>query len=177
MTRNEVVKFLNEECNCLKKELSTIKDMISAGKECGYTIIKKGVDEFSIFETCAITDFRKPLLIHREMPSLPNTEAYNGVPVALLLDQLWMGGDYFDSEVWCYLANCEDGDIISSEFLDDPRNIKGFDVMSAGGFIQETETNIEFYLYPQSALHKKLPNMNRNHYRYSESIRMTPVIK
>ena len=98
MTRNEVVKFLNEECNCLKKELSTIKDIISTGKDCGYTIVKTGPDEFSICETCAITDFRKPLIIHREMPNLPNTEVYNGVPVALLLNHLWMGGDFFDSE-------------------------------------------------------------------------------
>lgn len=81
MKRNEIIDFLHENYNVKKGELKSIKTIIEAAKKEKYTVKKNGVDNFIIYETDAIQDFTKPLKIVRDIPNLPKTECYNGVPI------------------------------------------------------------------------------------------------
>lgn len=166
MTREEVVNFLCDKCNCYKKDVKTINLMIEAGRENGYLIIKKGVDNYDIRETCAITDFTKPLKVYRNIPLLAPTECYNGVPIGIFYNL-----DYFmtrfNYKLWCYLANKNDNDYIYfSEFDEKPIELaKDFDYLVSLGYLREKDDCLEFYLYP-------LPERIRNP-RLDE--RLTPL--
>ena len=81
MNRNEIIDFLHDKCRVRKGDLRSIKAIIAAAKEEGYTVEKDGIDNFIIYETDAIKDFTKPLRIIRDIPNLPKTECYNGVPI------------------------------------------------------------------------------------------------
>jgi hypothetical protein len=156
MTREEVVNFLCDKCNCYKKDIKTINLMIEAGRENGYLIIKKGVDSYDIREACAITDFTKPLKVYRNIPLLAPTECYNGVPIGIFynLDHFMTRFNY---KLWCYLANKNDNDYIYfSEFDEKPIELaKDFDCLASLGYLREKDDCLEFYLYP-------LPDRIRN---------------
>lgn len=149
MTRKEIVDFLHEECSIYKKDLSTIKDIIEIGSQKGFNIIKNGIDDYELQYKCVIKDFTKPLKIYRDLPDDSNNfNTYNGVYIKRLIDAIWSGG-YFNEDIWCYLANKNDGDFILFEDFDDsPEKIAYcFDMMSAMSYIHETDNFIEFYLY------------------------------
>ncbi len=149
MTREEVVDFLCDKCNCYKKDVKTINLMIEAGRECGYLITKKGVDNYDIRELNAITDFTKPLKICKDMPLLASTECYNGVPIGVFYN-LSHFMTRFSYKLWCYLANKNNGDFIYfSDFDVNPVELaQDFDYLVSLGYLREKDDCLEFYLYP-----------------------------
>lgn len=161
MTRDEVVSFLCDRCNCYKKDVKTINSMIEEGRKLGYLIIKQGVDNYTIREACAITDFTKPLKICRDMPVLAPTECYNGVPIGIFYNMSYFM-TRFDYRLWCYLANKNDGDFIYfNDFNEDEIELaKGFDCLVWLGHLKEKEDCLEFYLYPQLELMGPSPRLD-----------------
>lgn len=151
MTREEVVSFLCDKCNCYKKDVKTINLMVKAGKENGYLIIKRGIDNYDIREINAVTDFTKPLKICRDMPLLASTECYNGVPLGMFYN-LNHFMTRFNYKLWCYLANKNDNDFIYfNDFDVNPVELaKDFDYLVSLGYLREKEDCLEFYLYPLS---------------------------
>lgn len=149
MTREDVVNFLCDKCNCYKKDIKTINLMIEAGKECGYLIIKNGVDNYDIREMCAITDFTKPLKVCRDIPPLAPTECYNGVPLGMFYNVNHFT-TRFNYKLWCYLANKNDGSFIYfNDFDEEPEELaKDFDCLVSLGYLREKNDYLEFYLYP-----------------------------
>lgn len=176
MNRNEIIDFLHETCKVRKGDLRSVKAIIAAAKEERYTVEKDGVDNFIIYETDAIQDFTKPLRIVRNIPNLPKTECYNGVPVAQLIGSICYGG-CFNYSAWCYLANKQDGEYINfSDFGKEEDKIaiaKSFEILKMHGHLEETETELVFYLYGQNSIYGKYP------YRYfdhDEGLRLAPII-
>ena len=180
MTRQEVIEFLCETCNSMKKDMKTINAMIEEGYLHGYDIIKRGVDNYEIYEAIAIKDFTKPLKIIRDFPNTGNTQEYCGVPLALLCHTWWSTG--FSPELWCYLANKQDGEYIYfSELYDEYTGIDrdtqiaiDLDIMKLNGFLKEKEDCLEFSL--QDVYADKLPPCPR-HYNFSDKIRLAPLDK
>lgn len=155
MTRKEIVDFLHEEYDCQKTKMKTIKDMTNVAYSVGYTVIKNGVEDYDLCETGVIVDFTKPLRINREMPALANNKMYNGVPLSLMINFSYYLE--FNAELWCYLMNKKNGDIIRfDEILDGQTQwcksnldiVKNFDVLTYLGFMKEKENYIEVYAYP-----------------------------
>ena len=157
MTRKEVIDFLHNNCDCRKGDMKNIKDMISIGKKAGYIISKEGVDNYSMYELGVIVDFTKPLKIYRELPQLSKSKYYNGVPVSMFSDWNYIGVG-FNPELWCYLMNKNDGDIIRFDEIihcDTYRCetyediIDSFDKLVWFGYVKEKEDCIEMYAYPR----------------------------
>ena len=132
MNRNEIIDFLHDKCRVRKGDLRSIKAIIAAAKEEGYTVEKDGIDNFIIYETDAIKDFTKPLRIIRDIPNLPKTECYNGVPIMQLIEIIYHGC-CFDYNAWCYLANKQSGEYINfSDFGKEEDQVdiaKGFETL------------------------------------------------
>ena len=155
MTRKEIIEFLNFEYDCKKSDMKTIKGMIQEADRYGYNIIKNGVDDFDLREKGVVIDFTKPLKINRSVPELASNKMYNGVPVSMLSTlELTMN---FNSELWCYLMNKNDNDVIHfNEILqlktkwchDFDEIVRNFDSLAFLGFIREKEDYIECYAYP-----------------------------
>lgn len=157
LTRQDVIEFLHDNYNCRKGDMKNIKDMISVGKKVGYIINKDGIDNYSMREIGVIVDFTKPLKIYRELPQLSKSKYYNGVPLTLFTDWNYIGIG-FNPELWCYLMNKRDGDIIHFDEIihsDTYRCnnyediIDNFDALSWFGYIREKDDCIEMYAYPQ----------------------------
>lgn len=156
MTRAEIVNFLSTNTNCFKKDLTTIKDIIANARKEGYLVIKRGIDNYEIRESCAITDFTKPLKIIRDVPIDSEFEVYNKVPLAQVAEDVYFGA--LDIGLYCYLCNKNTGDNISFIDLEGSveRIAKNFDLMTSLGYLYEQEDCIEFYVYP---------NENKKHIR------------
>ena len=77
----ETIDFLHKEFHCKKTSMKTIKDMMNIADTCGYTVIKNGVEDYSLCEKGVVTDFTKPLKINRETPALANNKMYNGYKI------------------------------------------------------------------------------------------------
>ena len=155
MTRKEIVDFLHEEYGCRKSDMKTIKDMVSIADKYGYTVIKNGVEDYELCEKGVILDFTKPLKINRETPALANNKMYNGVSASLFFDLTQFMG--FNIDLWCYLMNKKDGDIIRfDEILSGSTRwcktnadvVRNFDILTYLGFIQDKEDYIQVYAYP-----------------------------
>lgn len=176
MNRNEIIDFLHNKCLVRKGELRSIKAIMAAAKEEGYTVEKDGVDNFIIYETDAIKDFTKPLRIIRDIPNLSKTECYNGVPIIQLVDYIYWGG-CFSYTAWCYLANKQDGEYINfSDFGKEKDKIeiaKMFEVLKSHGHLEETETELVFYLYSQKSIHGKFPCY---YFDNDKNLRLAPII-
>ena len=136
--------------------MKNIKDMINIGKKVGYTIIKNGVDNYTMCENGVIVDFTKPLKIYRELQPLKSSKAYNGVPISLFYDSGYLCSG-FNCELWCYLMNKKDNDIIhfddiineEIEYCDTyDKIVYNFDLLSQFGYVRETDEYIEIYAYP-----------------------------
>ena len=155
MTRKEIIEFLNFEYDCKKSDMKTIKGMIQEADRYGYNVIKNGVDDFELREKGVIIDFTKPLKINRSIPELAANKMYNGVPVAMFnLLEITMN---FNSELWCYLMNKEDGDVIHFDEILQLKTkwcstineiVRNFDSLAFLGFMKEKEDYIECYVYP-----------------------------
>lgn len=175
MNRNEIIDFLHETCKVRKGDLRSIKAIIAAAKEERYTVEKDGVDNFIIYETDAIQDFTKPLRIVRNIPNLPKTECYNGVPVAQLIGSICYGG-CFNYSTWCYLANKQDGEYINfSDFGKEEDKIaiaKSFEILKVHGHLEETETELVFYVYGQNSVFGRYPY---HYFDYGEDLRLAPI--
>lgn len=153
MNRDEIVEYLCHDSHYYKKDLRTIKNIIEGGAQIGYTITKKGPDIFDIIETNTIKDFTKPLIIHRDIPPLAPTECYSGVPIGVFYSLDHFCGK-FSITLWCYLANKQDDNYIHfsdlrSYFDSDDEIAEYFDGLVSYGYLKETDTNLEFYFYPQ----------------------------
>lgn len=171
MTRQEVVNFLADNYDIRKKDMTTIKEIIFEAKCVGYDVIKKGVDNYEIYESCAIRDFTKPLVIHREIPDDKKNLCYNDVPIIELWATTIMRTGEFDIEIYYDLmVNKKDGDRIVIENDD---LVKKYDFMQALGYLKETENTIEAYAYSFDPGYKNIPYKYRN----NELNRLTPIIK
>lgn len=156
MTRQEIINFLNKEYSCKKTEMKTIKALMDAAKSVGYELVKNGVDNYELVENGVIVDFSQPLVIKRDIPHLAANQAYNGVPVGLLID--WDAQNKgFKPELWCYLMNKKDGDQIRfNEIInlgingcDDYESIvRAFDCLCFMGYMKQKQGYIECYAYP-----------------------------
>ena len=158
MTRKEIINFLHDTYGCKKTAMKTIAGLKECADSVGYVVIKKGVEDFDFWEKGVITDFTKPLRIHRDLPALSPTQMYNGVPVGIIVNRSYFSGDTFNEELWCYIMNKKNGDIIHfDEIINlkirDCKNYEDvlywFDEMVYWGFIKETDDAIEFYAYPK----------------------------
>lgn len=136
--------------------MKTIKNMMDVASKVGYTIVKNGVDDFELHENGVIIDFTKPLRIHREIPDLAPNKAYNGVPISLCVNALYVYD--FNVELWVYLMNKQDGDIIhfdeilnlKTQWCDSNEDIvKSFDNLVFMGFVKDSDEYIDVYAYPQ----------------------------
>lgn len=171
MTRQEVVNFLANEYDIKKKDITTIKEIISVAKEIGYDVIKKGVDSYEIYENCAIRDFTKPLIIHREIPDDKKDVCYNNVPIIDIYAITVMRTGEFSMEIYYDLmVNKKDGDTLT---IKNDYWIQYYDFMHALGYLKETDDAIEAYVCSIDTDYKKIP------YKYRKGMikRMTPVIK
>lgn len=171
MTRQEVVNFLASNYDIRKKDMTTIKEMIFEAKCVGYDVIKKGVDNYEIYENCAIRDFRKPLVIHREIPEDKKDLCYNDVPIIELWATTLMKTREFDINVYYDLmVNKKDGDKL---VIEDDNSVKSYDFMQALGYLRETEDTIEAYACSLDCGYKDIPYKYRN----GDLKRLTPIIK
>lgn len=161
MTRKEIINFLHDTYGCKKTAMKTIAGLKECADSVGYVVIKKGVEDFDFWEKGVIIDFTKPLRIHRDLPALSTTKMYNGVPVGIIIDQMNVGLAVFNPDLWCYIMNKKDGDIIHFDEIislkaygcKDYENILDwFDEMTYCGFIRETEETIDFYAYPRETI-------------------------
>ena len=146
---------------------------MSKALESGYTVIKNAPDDYDLVETYSIKDFTKPLKINREVPALSNFECYNNVPIGLLC-HYW--GFPFDYTIWCYLANKKDEEYIHFNDLrhiykNDVDIANSFDWLRYIGHLNETDTHLEFYIYPQQSLYCQAPKA----YIDEDRKRHTPV--
>ena len=156
MKRQEVIDFLHKNYHCRKGKVKTIKELTEGAKYFGYKLIKNGVDNYDLYENGVIIDFTKPLKIKREIPDLAKNKAYNGVPLILFLDWMYVGAG-FNPELWCYIMNKKDNDYISFEEIknleimnckSNEKIVRQFDYLAHFGYIKEKEDCIEFYAYP-----------------------------
>lgn len=156
MLRQDVIEFLNKEYNCKKGDMKTIKALFEQAKGAGYELVKNGPDNYELVENGVIVDFSKPLMIRRELPHLAASQAYNGVPVSLLLD--WDAQNKgFNPELWCYLMNKNDGDQIRFDEIVNlhinncdsyEKIVRAFDSMCFMGYMKDKRDCIECYAYP-----------------------------
>lgn len=157
MTREEVRDFLHENFQCKKTNMKTIKGIEAMANACNYKLVKKyGEDDYQLFENGIIVDFTKPLRINRELPKdLLPTKAYNGVPIDILVENyMWSN---VNVELWSYLMNKKDGDIISFDEIlhyktsgckDYPDIVFYFDYLTSFGYMKEEKDCIEIFAYP-----------------------------
>lgn len=155
MTRKEIIEFLNEEYGCRKTDMKTIKEMSEVALSVGYEVIKNGVEDYELHEVGVIIDFTKPLKINRDIPALANNKMYNGVPISLICEMSYFLS--FNNELWCYLMNKKDGDIIHFDEILNANTlwcksnesiVKNLDVLTYLGFMKEKKDCIEVYAYP-----------------------------
>lgn len=171
MTRQEVVNFLADNYDIRKKDMTTIKEMIFAAKNVGYDVIKKGVDNYEVYESCAIRDFTKPLVIHKEIPDHMKDSCYNDVPIFELYVNGFMRAGEFDLNIYYDLmVNKKDGDKI---IIEDDYLVKHYDFMQAIGYLKETENTIEAYACSFDYEYKIIPYK----YKKGDLKRLTPIIK
>lgn len=173
MTRNEVINFLHKVYYVPKGDMSTIVKMIEQANNFGFDVVKNGVDDYSLLETCAIKDFTKPLIIHREVTEWDNV---NGIPISDLICAAIENPHYMDPFIWTYLARKQDGDIIDFNDFDNVQEaIWNFDAMKLLGYIDEDEYNLHFYYEGKYGVqvHQYIPEP----YNSNPSQRFTPIIR
>lgn len=175
MTRNEVINFLHTTYHIPKGEMSTIAKMIDQANKFGFEVQKNGVDDYTLLEACAIKDFRKPLIIHKEVKEW---DQVNGVPISDLICTAIENPNYMDPFVWAYLAKKQDGDVINlNDYIssyDLYEQVWNFDAMALLGYIEEDEHNLHFYYEGKYGiqLHAYMPEP----YNSDPTKRFTPIV-
>lgn len=147
MTKNELFDILKERGITkteFNRSFSALKDKMA--KE-GLLINKIGRGEaadYILQDLSSISDFRKPLIIRRDMHAEEGELCVNGIPQKLF------EGIYYPFQIttgWFIFMNYEDSDVINFDhFGEDEYKVAIYlDMMMSFGFLQETDTNIIFY--------------------------------
>ena len=187
MTLNELKEFLNEKAHIRKADMRSARATLEVAKEQGLIVTRLEGDQYAVEEDSSmiIKDFSKPLIIDRTSRKGFGDEddqdfMFNGIDVISVVYHYMIS--QYSLYLWAYLANKQDGDTIDFDYFYNKHCRRSekteavlareFDELKWRGFLEETDTNIIFHVYP-SLEHESRPTW----WFSNPEIRFAPVKK
>lgn len=143
LNKKDTIDFLNgTSLHPRKGDMKTILDMVHIGKQVGYQITKIGIDQYEILPNYFITNFNKPVMIHKDIPENIGG-VLDGKPWVQIFDDIF-NVQGFSVEDIVYLFGLNTGDFIDISKISQ----YGLACAQFAGYIYEDEAIIHIYYYP-----------------------------